>query len=554
MDWPGTASSRFAALLALASLVCVTLAAGPAPARAAAPLSIAVDGNHFVDGDGATVRLLGVNRPSMEYACIQGWGYASGDPATSGPDGQLGDADAAAIAAWHPTAVRLPLNEDCWLGDGGYPGSGTGLTVQGYRDAVTSYVAALHRQGLYVILDLHWTAPAGVAGDGQRELPDAQATAFWTSVASTFRDDPAVVFDAFNEPYSRAPYPVGWACWRDGGCPVTDAPDTDPTSSATYTAVGMQALVTAIRDAGAAQPILLGGLDYANDLSGWLTHEPVDPAGQLAASYHAYEGKDCASASCWSTTIASVAAHVPVVTGEFDQDGCPGSTSDGFDDRLMDWADGAGVSYLAWGWVQPDPGTECDLHLVSDWGGTPDDPNGTAVHGRLLALWTAAQGAPPPPGDPPGDTTTDPAPPATDPAPVATSPGAAIPSAAPVATKGASSAPPDEPGRPVPVTAARRSVRLHLASVHVRGRRLTLAGSVDAAFHGRVALLLALRGGHAGRARRTLRHALAAGANGRLRLTLTLPRGWRLVRVTATAGGDARWVKARVAATPTPVR
>ena len=55
-------------------------------------------------------------------------------------------------------------------------------------------------------------------------MPDAQyAPAFWTSVANTFKDDPAVVFDLFNEPYpdrATSTTAQAWTCWRDGGtCP-----------------------------------------------------------------------------------------------------------------------------------------------------------------------------------------------------------------------------------------------------------------------------------------------------------------------------------------------
>ena len=57
------------------------------------------------------------------------------------------------------------------------------------------------RPGLYVILDLHWTAPgnqvAGAAADARHD----HSPAFWESVASTFKANPAVVFDVFNEPY-----------------------------------------------------------------------------------------------------------------------------------------------------------------------------------------------------------------------------------------------------------------------------------------------------------------------------------------------------------------
>src|SRR5256885_16357465 len=95
--------SRPLIAMILAPLV---LALVPSPGLAAAPLSISVSGNHLINGSGQTIRLLGVNRSGTEYACIQGWGLFDGpNDATS----------VAAMAAWHINAVRLPLNEDCWL-------------------------------------------------------------------------------------------------------------------------------------------------------------------------------------------------------------------------------------------------------------------------------------------------------------------------------------------------------------------------------------------------------------------------------------------------------
>ena len=376
--------------------------AAPAPATAAPALAIAVEGNHFVNGAGQTVRLLGVDVPGTEYACEEGWGYAQ-EPLTA--------ATAQAIAAWHADAVRVPLNEDCWLGLNGQPSYGT---EAGYRSAIESWVAALNAAGLYAVLDLHWSAPGSVVADGQRPMPDDHSAAFWTSVAGAFAGDPAVVFDAFNEPYSPAAdgdstLAVSWSCWRDGGCAVPVAADgTTPDDADTYQAVGMQTLVDAIRATGADQPILLGGLSYANDLSGWSADEPTDPAGQLAASFHNYYGEACDTASCWNSTVAPVAAVVPVVTGEFDQGydcadpptGPPGLT--GFDTTYMQWADAAGVSYLAWGWwVLGDTATACsalsdpsdNYALVSDQAGTPVAPDGLALFQHLRALAGSGSGS-----------------------------------------------------------------------------------------------------------------------------------------------------------------
>ncbi len=114
-------------------------------------------------------------------------------------------------------------------------------------------------------------------------MADSQSTTFWSSVASTFKDNPAVLFDAFNEPFSPAADgyssdQLTWSCWENGGCTLPSASDSDTSVPGTYVAVGMQALVTAIRNAGAdTQPILLGGLSYSNDLTGWLQNEPTDP-------------------------------------------------------------------------------------------------------------------------------------------------------------------------------------------------------------------------------------------------------------------------------------
>src|SRR4051794_12292999 len=72
-------------------------------------LSVRVDGNRLVDRLGRTVTLHGVNISGTEWRCLHG-------PAFPGPSD---NASIAAIAAWHANAVRVPLNENCWLGVNG---------------------------------------------------------------------------------------------------------------------------------------------------------------------------------------------------------------------------------------------------------------------------------------------------------------------------------------------------------------------------------------------------------------------------------------------------
>ncbi|HEY3022001.1 MAG TPA: cellulase family glycosylhydrolase [Solirubrobacteraceae bacterium] len=379
---------------ALAVLACALAAAATAVAAPPAPR---VSGSTLIDAaTGAPFVPHGVNWPSFEYACLYGYGYSNERSRTSvGPD----DADAASIARWDATTVRIPLNQDCWLGDDGLPRSdrSTHRTPQGYRRAVRAWVERLHRHGLAVILDLHWSGPDGVRADGQRAMADDRSVAFWASVAGRFRGDPAVMFDVFNEPYSRwdgdvLAFDLTWGCWSRGGCRAPAANDARALTLRTYAVAGMQAIVDAIRGAGARQPILLAGRNYANDLGGWLVSRPLDD--QLVASVHSYPGQGCDTAACWDAEVAPVAAQVPVVATEIGQDGCRG----GHVARFMDWADRHRVGYLAWEWVLPDTRFSCRggtaYSLIADTRGTPRQPVGTTLRRHLgrLAVGASTEG------------------------------------------------------------------------------------------------------------------------------------------------------------------
>jgi hypothetical protein len=346
----------------------------------AAGLSLRVVGNQLVDGNGGVVRLRGVDRSGQEFECIQGgsagllgWGLF---------DGPTDLASAQAIASWHANAVRLPLNEDCWLGINGVNPVWGGAA---YQAAIKGYVATLHQAGLYVIVDLHWNAPGGVPAASQQPLPDADhAVDFWTSVASAFASDPAVLLDLYNEPflygsYLQDPAQDPWDCWLNG-CGLSQyltggSPYTLPLA---WNAVGMQPLVDAVRATGAKNPIMVGGLDWANDLSGWLAHEPKDPEGAIVAAWHSYPGEGCSSTTCWDANVAPVAAQVPLVTGEVGDHVC---TATSYVPALLPWADAAGLSYLGWTW---NTWGDCDNVLIADYAGTPTANYGQAFRGLLM--------------------------------------------------------------------------------------------------------------------------------------------------------------------------
>jgi hypothetical protein len=309
----------------------------PAPA-------VHVSGNKLVDAAGRTVRLRGVNRSGAEFMCAQGRGIF---------DGPSDSASVRAIALWKANAVRIPLNEACWLAINGVNSKYAGAA---YSQAIIDFVATLNKQGIVAILDLHWAAAGTTLPLAQTPMPDRDHTVeFWRQVATAFKDNNAVIFDLFNEPYpdNNRDTPEAWRCWRDGGT----------CAGMTYQSAGMRELVTAVRGTGATNVILLGGVQYSAGLSKWLANKPTDPLNNLAASWHVYNFSWCNSKSCWDADALPVSQQVPLILGELGQDD-RGST---FINALMDWMDALQGSYLAWEWdVWGTP-----LDLITSYDGTP---------------------------------------------------------------------------------------------------------------------------------------------------------------------------------------
>jgi hypothetical protein len=345
-------------LAAVAGLGPSAGAASRADVAGASAPQLHVSGRHLVSGRGQRVVLHGVDRSGGEYACVQGWGLW---------DGPMNQAAVTAMKSWDVNAVRVPLNEACWNGESYVKPQFRGAA---YQHSVEAYVRLLNRNGLVAILDLHWTdgkytgAFSGCSSSQavcQKPMPDAaQAVKFWSTVAKAFKGNNAVIFDLFNEPYpnlvSGASEAEGWRCWLRGGT----------CTGIGYRVAGMQALVNAIRSAGARNVIMLGGVSYANDLTGWLGHEPADPDHNLTASWHSYNFNACITASCWNSQIAPVIAHVPVIAGEIGENDC----ADGYIDRLISWLDARSASYLAWAW-NADFACNSGPGLIKDYAGTP---------------------------------------------------------------------------------------------------------------------------------------------------------------------------------------
>lgn len=250
----------------------------------AAPLKeLKVQGNRIVDPSGNEVWLQGLCIDSLE------WSY-SGD--------NMMRALKIATDTWKSNAIRIPVHQKYWFGKGEYQNG----NFESYRKLIDQLVEESAKRGAYLILDLH------VFGFPAQEHVD-----FWKDAAARYKDNPAVLFDLFNEPHS-----ISWEVWQKGGDPKkgvrkdVNVAEND-IKQAEGMSTGMQALIDAVRSTGARNIVIAGGLDWGYDLSGVLSgFDLKDASGNgIVYSTHVYPWK-----SDWQKLFLNAAAKHPLFVGE----------------------------------------------------------------------------------------------------------------------------------------------------------------------------------------------------------------------------------------------
>jgi endoglucanase len=298
----------------------------------AAPPALHVEGSHLV-GPAGDVVLRGV--------MIR-------DPYLLAQDGELDAELFTEIAATGATVVRIPVHPRWWLEDDEYLWRYLGPAVRWAGEA-----------GLYAIVD--WHSIGNVRTGAAPHDPQTYAHTwdltvdFWSTVAAFVAPAPHVLLEVFNEPEG-----ISADEWRD-------AADT---------------LVADIRAAGATQPVVVGGVDYARDLS-WVTERPVAD-DQVVYASHIYPAH---SPSGWDRWFGDVAMSHPVMITEWgftDLDSAQGDgylvgSADGYGRRLAEYADAHDVGWVACWWDEtwrpamlgPDGPTEWGRFALDLLGSTP---------------------------------------------------------------------------------------------------------------------------------------------------------------------------------------
>jgi hypothetical protein len=284
-----------------------------------------VQGATILDGAGKTHFFHGVDRPSLEWS----------------PMGEhLSPTDYQAMASWKANVVRIALSQDFWLSD-----SPSYSSV--YAALVDQQVQWAEAAGLDVILDLHWS-DRGDYGQmpAQQRMSDAHSTAFWQEVATRYKGDPRVLFELYNEPHD-----VSWDVWLRGG-PSGDG----------FTVVGMQSLYDTVRATGAENLVVIGGLQFAYDLSGVANHRVQGHGIVWATHPYNQQGKQ---PSNWDAAFGTLAATDPVMATEF---GDVTSCGTDYVSSFIAYADAHHLSWSGWAWYV----ASCQFpSIITDWSGTP---------------------------------------------------------------------------------------------------------------------------------------------------------------------------------------
>ena len=227
------------------------------------PARLSAHGNRIVDANGNVVLLKGLMPP---------------DPVKVRQDRDLHQEFFAGMASTGANVIRIPVHPENWVQDKDY--------LWRYLDPIVAWAGESH---MYVIIDWHYIG--NVATGVGPQMPDLQANPkdltlqFWRSTAHYFRNTPNVIFEIFNEPQS-----IDANEWR----------------------INADEIIQAIRDQGANQLVVVGGIDYGKDLS-WVLEQPVADRNVAYAS-HIYPAHAAAS---WSHWFGDVAAQYPVLITEW---------------------------------------------------------------------------------------------------------------------------------------------------------------------------------------------------------------------------------------------
>jgi hypothetical protein len=270
---------------------------------------------------GTPVLLRGVNRSGLEYAEPDEEGFLSA--------AEISRAEIRYLAeTWNCDILRIPFNQD-WALRGR-----RGHSAADYLAALDRVIEWAARCGAYTLLDLQWLQADVPHGGGRNfvaPLPNPDSVTLWEILAERYRDEPAVLFDIFNEPHDKLeddPHPL----FRPDGSAY---PETWRAVTPAEWRPWAERLITAVRGRHPEALLWVPGVNWAYDLRGM----EIDAPGLVYAT-HVYPNKGWN----WDEAFGSLAARVPVFAGEWG-----GTAADrGWGWELADYFDRRRMGWTAW--------------------------------------------------------------------------------------------------------------------------------------------------------------------------------------------------------------
>lgn len=275
------------------------------------PSMLHTEGNELVNAEGESIRLRGL----MPI-----------DPAEIHKQNRFNRRFFAEMREMGANVVRLAVHPANWEENPDY--------LWRYIDQVAGWTGELD---MYLIVD--WHSIGNVETGAAPLMPELYSHTyemtvdFWQRTAAHFCDTPHILFEVFNEPQG-----ISAETWQQSANELT----------------------AIIREQGAMQPVIVGGVEYARDLS-WVLEAPI-PDDNVVYASHIYPEH---AKMLWNLYFGNVAEAYPVLITEWgfmdenastDQPYLNGD-AEGYGEPLMAYLDERGIGWTAcWyddGWAPP---------------------------------------------------------------------------------------------------------------------------------------------------------------------------------------------------------
>ena len=293
--------------------------------RTSQPIVLTTNGARIVNDQDNTVLLKGVVRPSLEW----------------NSQGQyLGASDIAAMHSWGANCIRIPLNQVWWIA------SQPRTTTGSYKQIVDAMIYYAIQQGMAVILDLHKTDTSETAAP----MANQDSITFWQDVAKTYAGFGTVLFELHNEPVN-----ISEQQWLSGGGGY----------------VGYQQLYNAVRQAGANNLCIVGGLDWAYKLD-FVSKQFCVQGGRRRsiARTRTLPGALLPNGPSFAANFAGVLGTFPVIFTEFGGNNATTYRDLDYYKAVISYVNANKFHYTAFAWWVEAAKPEFPT-LIGDWGGTP---------------------------------------------------------------------------------------------------------------------------------------------------------------------------------------